>query len=149
MVLFTTFEHSHDVVFKCAEGSVFKIYRFQNLPFSKSTVFKIYHFQNLPFSKSTVFKIYHFQNLPFSKSTVFKIYRFQNLPAKNVPFSCEREAYTSNFHSYQKFANTVWMQFEGSEVTIMEVTTTTIDDCAKDGGKEFFTKMHCVLITNP
>ena len=35
--------------------------------------------------------------MPFSKcaaySSVFKIYRFQNLPAKNVPFSCEWEAY--------------------------------------------------------
>ena len=28
--------------------------------------------------------------------SVFKIYRFQNLPAKNVTFSCEREAYPSN-----------------------------------------------------
>ena len=26
---------------------------------------------------------------------------------------------------------------------------TGIADYAKDGGKEFFTKMHCVLITNP
>ena len=25
----------------------------------------------------------------------------------------------------------------------------TIDDYAKDGGEELFTKMHCVLITNP
>ena len=33
--------------------------------------------------------------------SVFKIYRFQNLPAKNVPFSCEREAYPSNFHHFQ------------------------------------------------
>ena len=24
-----------------------------------------------------------------------------------------------------------------------------IDDYAKDGGEELFTKMHCVLITNP
>ena len=24
----------------------------------------------------------------------------------------------------------------------------TIEDCAKDGGEEFFTKMHCVRITN-
>ena len=24
----------------------------------------------------------------------------------------------------------------------------TIEDCAKDGGKEFFTEMHCVRITN-
>ena len=23
-----------------------------------------------------------------------------------------------------------------------------IDDCAKDGGKEFFTKMQCVLLSN-
>ena len=43
--------------------------------------------------------------MPFSKragkSSVFKIYRFQNLPAKNVPFSCEREAYPSHFHRFQ------------------------------------------------
>ena len=26
---------------------------------------------------------------------------------------------------------------------------TSIDDYAKDGGEELFTKMHCVLITNP
>ena len=43
--------------------------------------------------------------MPFQKcvgwSSVFKIYRFQNLPAKNVPFSCEREAYPSNFHRFQ------------------------------------------------
>ena len=25
----------------------------------------------------------------------------------------------------------------------------SIDDYAKDGGKELFTKMHCILITNP
>ena len=24
-----------------------------------------------------------------------------------------------------------------------------VDDYAKDGGEELFTKMHCVLITNP
>ena len=29
------------------------------------------------------------------------------------------------------------------------VSLSPIDDSAKDGGKEFFTKMHCVLITNP
>ena len=27
--------------------------------------------------------------------------------------------------------------------------TCAIDDYAKDGGKELFTKMHCALITNP
>ena len=26
--------------------------------------------------------------------------------------------------------------------------SSAIDDCAKDGGKEFFTKMHCVLLSN-
>ena len=34
-------------------------------------------------------------------SSVFKIYRFQNVPAKNVPFSCEREAYRSHFSPFQ------------------------------------------------
>ena len=29
------------------------------------------------------------------------------------------------------------------------MVTQIIDDYAKDGGEELFTKMHCVLITNP
>ena len=37
-------------------------------------------------------------------SSVFKIYRFQNLPAKNVPFSCEREAYPSHFSPFSECA---------------------------------------------
>ena len=39
-----------------------------------------------------------------SYGSVFKIYRFQNLPAKNVPFSCEQEAYPSNFSPFSKCA---------------------------------------------
>ena len=35
------------------------------------------------------------------KASVFKIYRFRNLPAKNVPFSCEQEAYPTHFHRFQ------------------------------------------------
>ena len=35
-----------------------------------------------------------------------------------------------------------------SERILMEAVL-GIDDCAKDGGKEFFTKMHCVLLSNP
>ena len=50
---------------------------------------------------------FRFQNLPFSKSTVFKIYRFQNLPAKNVPFSCEQEAYPSHYSPFSKSAGIV------------------------------------------
>ena len=34
-------------------------------------------------------------------------FRFQNLPAKNVPFSCEREAYPSNFSPFSKCAGIV------------------------------------------
>ena len=49
--------------------------------------------------------------MPFPKcagqSSVFKIYRFQNLPAKNVPFSCEREACPSNFSPFSKCAGIV------------------------------------------
>ena len=37
-------------------------------------------------------------------SSVFKIYRFQNLPAKNMPFSCEQEAYPSHFLPFSKCA---------------------------------------------
>ena len=39
--------------------------------------------------------------------SVFKICRFQNLPAKNVPFSCEQEAYPSNFSQFSKCAGIV------------------------------------------
>ena len=39
---------------------------------------------------------FRFQNLPFSKST-----------GKNVPFSCEREAYPSNFSPFSKCAGIV------------------------------------------
>ena len=28
------------------------------------------------------------------------------------------------------------------------ILATIIEDCAKDGGEEFFTEMHCVRITN-
>ena len=38
----------------------------------------------------------HFQNLPFSKSA-----------GKNVPFSCEREAYPSHFSPFSKCAGIV------------------------------------------
>ena len=39
--------------------------------------------------------------------SVFKIYRCQNLPAKIVPFSCEREAYPSNFSPFSKCAGVI------------------------------------------
>ena len=39
---------------------------------------------------------FRFQNLPFSKSV-----------GKNVPFSCEQEAYPSNFSSFSKCAGIV------------------------------------------
>ena len=39
--------------------------------------------------------------------SVFKVYRFQNLPAKNVPFSCEQEAYPSHFSPFSKCAGIV------------------------------------------
>ena len=42
---------------------------------------------------------FRFQNLPFSKSA-----------GKNVPFSCEREAYLSNFSPFSKCAGIVWTQ---------------------------------------
>ena len=42
-----------------------------------------------------------FTRCRFHKSIV-KICRFQNLPAKNVPFSCEREAYSSHFSPFSK-----------------------------------------------
>ena len=35
------------------------------------------------------------------------------------------------------------------ELNIFVGSLEAIDDYAKDGGKELFTKMHCVLITNP
>ena len=32
---------------------------------------------------------------------------------------------------------------------LYDINFQTIDDYAKDGGEELFTKVHCVLITNP
>ena len=61
-------------------------------------LFYFHHFQ--------VFTRCRFQNVPdrvqFSKSTIF-----QNVPAKNVPFSCEREAYPSHFSPFSKCASIV------------------------------------------
>ena len=34
-------------------------------------------------------------------------------------------------------------------VAILPQNRKTIDDCAKDGSEEFFTKMQCVRIANP
>ena len=55
--------------------------------------------------------IFHrFQNVP-AKNVLFScereaypshFHRFQNVPAKNVPFSCEREAYPSYFSPFSK-----------------------------------------------
>ena len=61
-------------------------------------MFSFHHFQ--------LFTRYHFQKYA-DWSSVFKIYRFQNLPAKNVPFSCEQEAYPSNFSPFSKCAGIV------------------------------------------
>ena len=47
------------------------------------------------------------RRISFPKCSVFKIYRFQNLPAKNVPFSCEQEAYPLNFSPFSKCAGIV------------------------------------------
>ena len=52
--------------------------------------------------------------------SVFKIYRFQNLPAKNVPFSCEREAYPSNFSPFSKCAGVVCKSVPYAEVYLPE-----------------------------
>ena len=40
----------------------------------------------------------------------FEISRFRNLLAKHVPFSCELEAYPSQFSSFSKCAGIVWTQ---------------------------------------
>ena len=37
----------------------------------------------------------------------------------------------------------------GETATAYCVARKPIDDYAKDGGEELFTKMHCVLVTNP
>ena len=47
-----------------------------------------------------------FTRCRFHKSFV-KIYRFQNLPAKNLPFSCEREAYPSHFSPFSMCRHSV------------------------------------------
>ena len=61
----------------------------------------------VPFSKSTVFKICGQKTCRFrvNRRPVRRIFhRFQNVPAKNVPFSCEQEAYPSNFSPFSKSA---------------------------------------------
>ena len=45
--------------------------------------------------------------MPFPKCACYVRVRFKNLPAKNVPFSCEREAYPSNFLPFSKFTGIV------------------------------------------
>ena len=61
--------------------------------------------------KSSVSSFSSVHTMLFPKCTGYssasKIYRFQNLPAKNVPFSCEREAYPSHFSSFLKCAGIV------------------------------------------
>ena len=39
--------------------------------------------------------------------------------------------------------------FQYGQISIIGMCEAEMDDCVKDGGKEFFTKEHCVLITNP
>ena len=68
--------------------------------------------KNRPASFQKRLKMFYFSSfsgvytMPFPKyaglSSSFKIYRFRNLPAKNVPFSCEREAYPSHFSPFSK-----------------------------------------------
>ena len=54
-----------------------------------------------------------------------------------------------------KVATIVGLTYADSSTNFMEVggiktwEELVIDDYAKDGGEEPFTKMHCVLITNP
>ena len=36
----------------------------------------------------------------------------------------------------------------GSQTQKNRSVCQTIEDCAKDGGEEFFTEMHCIRITN-
>ena len=52
---------------------------------------------------------FRFQNLPFSKSA-----------SKNVPFSCEREAYPSNFSPFSKCASVVCKSVPYAEVSLPE-----------------------------
>ena len=66
-------------------------------------------FQNVsvrvPFSKSTVFKLCRQKMCHFrvnGRPIRHIFHRFQTLPAKNVPFSCEREAYPSHFSPFSK-----------------------------------------------
>ena len=35
-----------------------------------------------------------------------------------------------------------------STSSLHQAAAASIEDCAKDGGEEFFTEMHCVRITN-
>ena len=57
----------------------------------------------------------------------------------------------SNNMAYQKYIALQWFQFALSNNNIQILifsTFNSIEDCAKDGGEEFLTEMHCAQITN-
>ena len=49
---------------------------------------------------------------------------------------------------YQSVFKDKISQEQGSNHPSPSPMNQTIEDCAKDGGEEFFTEMHCVRITN-
>ena len=77
------------------------------------------------------FTRHHFQfvpiRVPFSKSTVFKIclhktcrFRFQYMPAQNVPLSCERKAFPSDFRRFKDVPASCEHYQRDEDIFIME-----------------------------
>ena len=53
--------------------------------------------------------------------------------------------FSSSFYSLALYSN---IHEPYIIIAILSFDVSTIDDCAKDGGEEFFTEMHCVLWSN-
>ena len=79
----------------------------------------------------------------------------KNIYRRNVRLS--RLQFTIQLSPFSNFAITVCTVFmstrgligecakDGGEECFTNMHCARIDDCAKDGGEEFFTEMHCVL----
>ena len=74
--------------------------------------------------------------VPFSKSTVFKICR-----QKMCRFRVNGRPIRRIFHRFQNMPASCERSLKSKESCMGAI----INDCAKDGGDELFTKMHCAL----
>ena len=104
------------------------------------------------------------KNLPLPVPNESLPYWFQGNFAASFVFNfCLREFLLSAFANrfelrcepkllmllYYKICPCLSLRISKSDKGIICLRSLSIDDCAKEDGKEFFTKMHCTLKTNP